>query len=132
MIPGLMILQSIALVFLGAGLGGVVRYLLSLALNPLFTALPLGTLTSNLSGCYVAGIVAGAFALRADLDPALRIVLVTGFLGGLTTFSSFALEVTQMLEAGKTLGAGGVIAAHVVGSIAAALFGLATVRYALS
>jgi fluoride exporter len=132
MIPGLMSLQSIALVFLGAGLGGVVRYLLSLALNPLFQPLPLGTLASNLSGCYLAGIVAGALVIRTDLDPAIRIVLITGFLGGLTTFSSFALEVTQLLATGKTLTAGSAILVHVAGSIVAALLGLATARFTLT
>jgi CrcB protein len=132
MIPASMNLQSIALVFLGAGLGGAVRYFLNLALNPLFSPLPLGTLTANLSGCYLAGLVAGLFVLRADLDPALRLLVITGFLGGLTTFSSFALEITEVLQAEKTLLAAGAIALHVVGSIAGAMLGLATIRHALS
>jgi CrcB protein len=132
MIRAAMIVQSIALVFVGAGLGGVLRYLLALALNPAFVSLPLGTLTANLSGCYLAGLAAGVFLLRVDLHPDLKLFMITGFLGGLTTFSSFALEVVHMFEAGKLFLGAGAIALHVLGSLLGALLGLATVRHALA
>ena len=128
MIPVLMTLQSIALVFVGAGAGGVSRHLLNLALNPLTAPLPLGTLVANLSGSYLAGGLIGLLALRADLDPGLRLLLVTGFMGGLTTFSTFAVEIAQMLQSNRWHVALGAIGLHVVGSIGAALLGLATAR----
>lgn len=120
--------QSIALVFAGAGAGGVARYLLGIALNPLFVTVPLGTLTANLVGSGLAGIVLGLISFRTDLDPTLRPLLITGFMGGLTTFSSFALEVGQMIETQRLLLAGGTILVHVAGSLLFSLLGLWGVR----
>ena len=128
MIPALMNPQSIALVFVGAGAGGVSRYLLGLALNPLFAAVPLGTLTANLLGSGLAGVLLGVVTMRTGLDPLLRPLLITGFMGGLTTFSSFSLEVVQMLESQRLLLAGGTIAVHVAGSLLFALLGLWGIR----
>jgi fluoride exporter len=128
MIPAQMNMQSITLVFLGAGAGGVSRYLLSLGLNPLFAAMPLGTLAANLVGSALAGALFGLVTLRTGLDPVLRPLLITGFMGGLTTFSSFALEVTQMLEAQRLLLAGGTVLVHVAGSLLFAMLGLWSIR----
>lgn len=132
MIPALMNLLSIALVFVGAGVGGVTRYLLNLGLNPLLAELPLGTLTANVLGCGAAGAVAAFLADRLALDPTLRPLLIVGFLGGLTTFSSFALEVVQSLENQRPLLAIGIVLLHVGASIAAAIGGLVGMRALLA
>jgi fluoride exporter len=120
--------QSIALVFAGAGAGGVARLLLNHWLNPLFAPMPLGTLTANVLGSGAAGALVGLLGVRADLDPVLRPLLIVGFLGGLTTFSSFSLEVVQALEQQRAWVAGGIAVVHVCASVAAAVAGLLTVR----
>lgn len=123
---------SIALVFGGAGVGGVARYLLSQALNPLFADVPLGTLTANVLGCGAAGAVAAFLSDRMALDPTMRPLLIAGFLGGLTTFSSFALEVVQTLESQRPLLAIGLVFVHVCASLAAAIVGLIGMRALLA
>jgi CrcB protein len=125
-------LLSIALVFGGAGAGGVVRYLLNLGLNPLLADIPLGTLTANVLGCGAAGAVVAFLGDRLALDPALRPLLIVGFLGGLTTFSSFALEVVQSLENQRPLLAIAIVLVHVSASIAAAIGGLIGMRALLA
>ena len=132
MIPAQMGMQAIALVFAGAGVGGVVRYLLSLALNPLSAALQLGTLVSNVLGCGIAGALLGVFLARPGPDASMRLLLITGFLGGLTTFSSFALEVLEMLESSRPMLAVGTIALHVGASLVAAVLGLWAMRALLA
>lgn len=120
--------SGIGLVFVGAGTGGVVRHLLNLALNPLFAPLPLGTLVANVSGSFLAGALVSLLVVRTGLDPALRLLLLTGFLGGLTTFSTFAVEVSRMLETQRWPLAGATVVLHVAGSVIAALLGMAVVR----
>jgi fluoride exporter len=124
--------KSIALVFAGAGTGGVVRHVLNWALNPLLTGLPLGTLVANVLGSGAAGVMLGLLQQRVDLEPTLRPLVIVGFLGGLTTFSSFSLEVVQALENQKLLMASGIALLHVSASIAAAIAGLAAVRALLA
>jgi fluoride exporter len=128
MIPGVMNLLSIALVFGGAGAGGVARYLLNLGLNPLLADVPLGTLAANVLGCGAAGAVVALLDDRLALDPTLRPLLIVGFLGGLTTFSSFALEVVQSLESERIWLAAGIVLVHLSASIAAAIVGLIGMR----
>ena len=130
MIAGM--LKNLSLVFMGAGAGGVLRYLMSLALNPLLVEIPLGTLAANVLGCGAAGALIGILAERTALEPTLRPLLLAGFLGGLTTFSSFAVEVVQMLEAQKPLVAGAIVLMHVAASLAAAIAGLIAVRALLA
>jgi CrcB protein len=125
-------LLSIALVFGGAGAGGVLRYLLNLGLNPLLADIPLGTLAANVLGCGAAGALMAFLADRVELDATLRPLLMVGFLGGLTTFSGFALEVVQPLENQRPLLAIGIAMVHVTASIAAAIAGLAGMRSLLS
>ena len=120
--------SGIGLVFVGAGVGGVARHLLNLSLNPLFAPLPLGTLTANVSGGFLAGALVAVLAFRPGLDPTLRLLLLTGFLGGLTTFSAFSVEVSRMLESQRWMLASATIALHVVGSVIAVLLGMAAVR----
>lgn len=124
--------QTLALVFAGAGAGGVVRHAISHWFNPLLPAVPLGTLLVNVLGCGAAGMLLGLLELRAGLAPTLRPLLITGFLGGLTTFSSYSLEVVQALEHGRPLLAGGIALLHVAASLAAALAGLLAIRALLA
>jgi fluoride exporter len=127
-----MILKTIGLVFLGAGTGGVTRYLLGAVLNPLFATVPLGTLLANVLGCGAAGGIVALLTQRISLDATLRPLLLIGFLGGLTTFSSFAVEVLQNWEQQRPASALLLVALHVVVSLLAALGGLLAVRAVLA
>ena len=118
---------SIALVSGGAAAGAVLRWLLGLGLNALFPAIPPGTLAANLIGGYLMGILIAVLAVPSAWGPELRLLLVTGFLGGLTTFSSFSGEIARLVQAGRIGMAGLGIGLHVVGSVALTLAGMATV-----
>jgi CrcB protein len=124
--------QAIALVFVGAGAGGVLRLLVNHLLNPLLAALPLGTLAVNVAGSGAAGALLGWLAVRTDLEPVLRPLLLVGFLGGLTTFSAFSLDVVQALDQQRALAAIGIAVLHVTASVAAAVAALAGVRALLA
>ena len=116
-----------ALVAVGAGaaIGAWARWGLSILLNPLFPTLPLGTLAANLVGGFLMGICMALIAHFEAMAPELRLLLTTGFLGGLTTFSTFSAEATTLLSRGQ-LGWGAVlVAVHVAGSIALTFAGLA-------
>lgn len=123
---------AFAVIFVGAGLGACLRHALGLALNPLFPAVPLGTLASNLIGALLAGAIAGWLLLRTDLPPAYRLFAITGFLGGLTTFSSYSLEVVSLFEAGRSGLALAAASAHLLGSLGLAWLGGWLVRSALA
>ena len=112
---------------LGAALGAWARWLLGLALNPLFVALPLGTLAANLIGGYLIGIAVGLFHFNAQWPLALKLFAITGFLGGLTTFSTFSAEVVERMLAGQPLLAIGLASVHLLGSLTATWLGLLTV-----
>lgn len=112
---------------LGAALGAWARWLLGLALNPLFVALPLGTLAANLIGGYLIGIAVGLFHFNAQWPLALKLFAITGFLGGLTTFSTFSAEVVERMLAGQPLLAIGLASVHLIGSLTANWLGLLTV-----
>lgn len=111
----------------GAALGAWARWGLGLLLNPLFVAVPLGTLAANLVGGYLIGVALGLFHQFAHLAPELRLFIVTGFLGGLTTFSSFSGEVMERLLAQHYAWAFSAIGLHVCGSLAMTWLGLLTV-----
>ena len=111
----------------GAAFGAWVRWLLGLALNPLFIALPLGTLAANLLGGYLVGVAVGLFHLNAHFPLAWKLFAITGFLGGLTTFSTFSAEVVERLLAGQPAWAIGLASVHLAGSLTATYLGLLTV-----
>ena len=117
---------AILAVSLGAALGALLRWGLGLGLNHLFPALPPGTLVANLVGGYLIGLALALFAQLPQLPPEWRLFVITGFLGGLTTFSTFSAEVVHALQAGRTGWAAATVATHVLGSLALTLAGLAT------
>lgn len=121
-------LLSVAAISAGASIGAVLRWLLSVALNGWVPYLPLGTLAANLFGGYAIGLVMGWLGLHPDLSPQLRLFLVTGLLGGLTTFSTFSAEVVLHLEQGRLAWAFVVAGAHLAGSLLLTALGLATAR----
>ncbi len=122
------LLASVAAISAGASIGAVLRWLLALRLNPLLPALPLGTLAANLVGGYAVGVVIGWLSQHPELPPQVRLFLVTGLLGGLTTFSTFSAEVFAHLEGGRMGWALLLAGAHLLGSVVLTGLGLATVR----
>ena len=122
-----MYLQGVLAVGLGGMLGALSRWLLGLALNPLFPALPLGTLAANLIGGYLVGVAVGHFHLHADLPTYLKLFAITGFLGGLTTFSSFSAEVVERLLSGQIGLALGLATLHLCGSLLGTWLGILSV-----
>ncbi|WP_024871352.1 fluoride efflux transporter CrcB [Tolumonas lignilytica] len=121
-------LYSILAISLGASFGALSRWLLGLGFNALFPTIPPGTLLANLIGGYLIGIAVTFFAANPQLPPEWRLLVITGFLGGLTTFSTFSAEVTTLLQQGRLLWAGGAIAVHVLGSLMMTLLGMATMN----
>jgi len=116
-------------VFVGAGVGALIRFALNTRFNAVLPALPLGTLIANLVGGYLVGLVAGLLVLKAPVPPELRPLLITGFLGGLTTFSAFSLELAEGLQAGRFGVAATHVLLHVGGSLLLTFCGLATARW---
>ena len=117
-------IYSILSIFIGAGLGALLRWGLSLGLNTIFPAIPLGTLASNLIGGYLIGVAAVFFSVKAGLPPEFRLFVITGFMGGLTTFSTFSAEVVTSLaqnQLGWALAEAGV---HLFGSFALTALGM--------
>lgn len=112
----------------GAAFGAWLRWGLTVWLNPRIPQFPLGTLAANLIGGYLVGLAVAYFAARHDLPPEMRLFAITGFLGGLTTFSTFSAEVTQLLLRGEYVAGGGVAAAHLVGSVVLTIAGIASYR----
>jgi CrcB protein len=121
-------LLAAACVFIGGGLGACLRWLLSLALNPLSHIVPLGTLAANLIGGYLIGVAAAFFAHRHDLPPELKLFAITGILGGFTTFSAFSNEVVSLLAEGRPGWASATAAAPLFGSLLLTMLGIMTVR----
>ena len=118
--------NSILAISLGASLGAVLRWFLGLALNSLFPSLPPGTLAANLIGGYLIGLAMAVFAAYPALAPEWRLLIITGFLGGLTTFSTFSAEVVLLLQQGRWFWATAAIAAHLVGSLSMTMLGIAS------
>ena len=118
--------------FLVVGIGGALgcwlRWILGVMLNPLFPTVPMGTLAANLIGGLLMGCVLGVFDHYQTLPPELRLFVATGFLGGLTTFSTFSAEATTLLLRQQYLWFGGHLLMHLVGSIGLTLLGIALTR----
>lgn len=120
---------SMCAIALGAALGALLRWYLANRLNAVFPQLPPGTLAANVIGGYLIGIAMAVFLAYPTLPPEWRLLTVTGFLGGLTTFSTFSAEVVTALLEGRSLWAASTIAVHVAGSVLMTLLGVGTVRF---
>lgn len=112
---------------IGAALGAWCRWLLGIALNPLFISLPLGTLAANVIGGYLVGVAVGVFHFNHELPAEIKLFVITGVLGGLTTFSTFSTEVVERLLAHQPGWALTLGVAHLAASLLATYLGLLTV-----
>jgi fluoride exporter len=112
----------------GAAIGAWIRWWLSVALNPVLPSLLLGTLAANLVGGYLMGLAMAIMEHFQTLSHELRLLMTTGFLGGLTTFSAFSGEATALLMQQQYAWLAALTTAHVLGSILMTVAGIATVR----
>ena len=124
---GAAVLKSILAISVGASVGALLRWWLGLALNGLFPTIPPGTLVANLVGGYVVGLAIAFFAVYSALAPEWRLLVITGFCGGLTTFSTFSAEIVTLLQQGRAAWAFAAAATHLAGSVLATFAGVATV-----
>jgi len=120
--------SGIAAVGVGAALGAWLRWGLGAAMNALVPALPMGTLAANLIGGYLVGVAVAIFEQYGGLAPELRLFVITGFLGGLTTYSTFSAESVSLLTTGRYGWALAHTMAHLLGSICMTVLGIASVR----
>lgn len=118
---------GLAVVGFGAVLGAWLRWWLGIRLNPLFPTMPLGTLAANLIGGFLVGVAIAYFNRHPNLPPEARLLVVTGFMGALTTFSTFSSEVVGLVERGEYLWALGTASAHLFGSLLLTGLGIAVV-----
>jgi CrcB protein len=124
-----MVLRSIVAISLGASLGALLRWWLGLALNGLFPTVPPGTLAANLLGGYLVGLAIAFFATYSAIAPEWRLLVITGFCGGLTTFSTFSAELVVLIQQGRVAWALGGAALHLAGSVLATFAGIATLSW---
>lgn len=119
-------LWSIAAISVGAACGAVIRWALGLGLNSMFPTIPPGTLVANCLGGYLIGLAAAFFANHPGLSPEWRLMIITGFMGGLTTFSTFSAEVTTLLQQGRVAWAATAVVTHVGASLILTTLGMLT------
>lgn len=119
-------IRSLMAISLGASLGAILRWLLGTAFNALFPTIPPGTWLANMVGGYLIGLATAYFGQHAGLAPEWRLLVITGFLGGLTTFSTFSAEVTSLIQQDRMGWAAVAVSVHVGGSLTMTLLGLAT------
>jgi CrcB protein len=120
------VLLTIAAICAGASVGALARWSLGVLLNPLFPSLPLGTLAANVGGGYLVGLAIAYFVAHPALAPEWRLLVITGFLGGLTTFSTFSAEVVTLAQRGDFGWALATVAAHLAGSLTCTVLGMLT------
>lgn len=114
---------------IGAVFGAWLRWGLGLWFNPVLPELPLGTLSANLVGGYMIGLAIAFFAQHSGVSPEWRLFIITGFLGGLTTFSTFSAETVTLLLRGQYAWGAGIIAAHLGGSLLMTVLGIQTFKW---
>lgn len=120
--------KTILAISVGAALGALLRWALGVKLNSLWPSLPPGTLAANLVGGYIIGLAVAFFASAPGVSPLWRLLVITGFCGGLTTFSTFSAEVVVLLQQGRLAWAMGTVATHLAGSLLMTLAGLWSVQ----
>jgi CrcB protein len=113
----------------GAALGAWLRWGFGLMLNAIFPTLPLGTLAANLIGCYLIGIAAEYFFQNTTVPTEARLFIITGFLGGLTTFSTFSVETVTLLLREQYSWAFAIISSHLLGSLVMTVLGMFTIKF---
>jgi len=118
--------KTIAAISAGASIGALLRYWLGTILNQYFPSIPPGTLAANLIGAYVVGLAIAYFSTSTAIAPEWRVFIITGFCGGLTTFSTFSAEIVTLLQQGRAPLALGAIAAHLGGSVLMTFAGIGT------
>jgi len=118
--------KAVVAVCVGASLGALLRWALGAQLNQLWPALPPGTLIANLLGAYIIGLAIGYFLGAPSVAPEWRLLIITGFCGGLTTFSTFSAEVVMLIQQGELAKMAAAITLHLVGSLAATILGIAS------
>ena len=124
-------LQGFVAVGTGAAVGAWLRWGLGALLNPVFPTLPLGTLAANLLGGFLMGIAMAVLGHYEAVAPEVRLLVATGFLGGLTTFSTFSAEAATLVARGELGWSAALVAVHVVGSVALTLAGIAAAHLVL-
>jgi len=123
------IVKSVLAICIGSSLGALLRWWLGLMLNAHFPSMPPGTLAANLIGGYIIGVAVAVFALYGAIAPEWRLFVITGFCGGLTTFSTYSAEIVTLLQQGRMLWAVGHAAAHLAGSVLMTFAGIGTVAW---
>ena len=118
---------SVFAVGVGAAIGAWLRWWLGIVLNPVFPTLPLGTLAANLIGGYLVGVGVAFFSQHVGLPPEARLFVITGFMGGLTTFSTFSAEAVTLISRGEYAWALAHTAVHLGGSLVMTALGILTV-----
>jgi CrcB protein len=121
--------KSIVSICVGASFGALLRWWLGAQFNNLFPTIPPGTLIANLAGGYIVGLAIGFFASFPALSPEWRLLVITGFCGGLTTFSTFSAELVLLMQQGRGVWACGAIAAHLAGSVLMTFAGIGTMGW---
>ncbi|MDO8958561.1 MAG: fluoride efflux transporter CrcB [Rhodocyclaceae bacterium] len=119
---------AFAAIGLGAVLGAWLRYGLGLWLNPVFATIPLGTLAANLAGGYLVGAAVAVFHFNVDISPEFKLFFITGFLGALTTFSTFSAEVVHLIQNARYGWAAGTASLHLFGSLLMTGLGIFTIH----
>jgi CrcB protein len=123
-----MTLLPILAISIGASIGALLRWAFSTAFNPLFPLLPLGTLCANLLGGYLIGISVAWLGAHSEFPAEVRLLIVTGFLGGLTTFSTYSAEVVGLIASERYAWALACASVHLLGSFALTAAGMASYR----
>jgi CrcB protein len=124
--------KSIVAISIGASCGALLRWWFGIRLNAVFPTIPMGTLAANLVGGYIIGVAIAFFASFSAVAPEWRLFVITGFCGGLTTFSTFSAEIATLLQQDRALLTVAAIMAHLGGSVLMTFAGMATIAWARS
>lgn len=122
-------LKSLIAIAIGASVGAWIRWGLGMRLNGLFPTMPPGTVLANLVGGYIIGLALAFFTSNPSISQEWRLLIMTGFCGGLTTFSTFSAETLTLIQEGRMVWALGAVSVHVIGSLVMTALGLLTYQF---